>query len=227
LQSASAKIAHRFQRKVTAARFIHSQMSENSDGRVLGPWANASPTLRLRLLGILPLVFFLAQAVHYWQTNELGHMLWMCNIGNLLLAIGLFFNQALLIRVAVIWLIPGLVVWFFYVALAWGLVLSSTLAHVGGILVGLIAIKRVRMDRSAWVYALGWYLVIQLLSHFITPVELNVNVAHSVAPGWQQTFDAYWKFWLVLALLTALILWFLGRLLNRFWPMTVESSSIP
>ena len=202
-------------------------MEETNSRRVLNLWDNASPAFRLRLLGLLPLLFFFAQAAHYWQTNELGHMLWMCNIGNLLLAIGLFFNQALLIRVAVIWLIPGLVVWFFYVALAWGLVLSSTLAHVGGILVGLIAIKKVRMDRKAWLYALGWYLLIQLLSYLITPPEMNVNVSHSVEPGWQQTFDAYWKFWLALTLLTALLLWLLGRLLNRFWPMTVESSSIP
>ena len=154
-------------------------------------------------------------------------MLWMCNIGNLLLAVGLFFNQPLLVRVAVIWLIPGLFVWFFYVALAWGLILSSTLAHVGGILVGIIAIKKVRMDRKAWLYALGWYLFIQLLSYLLTPPEMNVNVSHSVAPGWEQTFNAYWKFWLALTLPTALLLWLLGRLLNRFWPMTVESSSIP
>jgi hypothetical protein len=202
-------------------------MEETNSRRVLNLWDNASPAFRLRLLGLLPLLFFFAQAAHYWQTNELGHMLWMCNIGNLLLAIGLFFNQTLLIRVAVIWLIPGLVVWFFYVALAWGLVLSSTLAHVGGILVGLIAIKKVRMDRRAWLYALVWYLLIQLLSYLVTPPEMNVNVSHSVDPGWQQIFDAYWKFWLVLTLLTALILWFLGRLLNRLWPMTVESSCSP
>lgn len=202
-------------------------MEETNNSRGFNFWDNTSPAFRLRLLGLLPLLFFFAQAAHYWQINELGHMLWMCNIGNLLLAVGLFFNQPLLIRVAVIWLIPGLFVWFFYVALAWGLILSSMLAHVGGILVGIIAIKKVRMDRRAWLYALGWYLLIQSLSYLLTPPEMNVNVSHSVAPGWEQTFKAYWKFWLALTLLTALLLWLLGRLLNRFWPMTVESSSIP
>jgi len=190
-------------------------------------WVNASPTLRLRLLGILPLIFFLAQAVHYWRINELGHMLWMCNIGNLLLAIGLFLNQALIIRVAVIWMIPGLVVWLTYVALAWGVFLSSTLAHIGGLLVGLLAIKQVRMDHTAWLYALVWYLVIQLLSHFITPVELNVNVSHSIDPGWRQTFNAYWKFWLVLTVATAMILWVLDLLLYKLWPATSEKPLDP
>ena len=102
-----------------------------------------------RLIGFLPLIFFLAQAIHYWRINELGHMLWMCNIGNLLLAIGLFLNRPLLTRVAVIWLIPGLVVWFLYVALTWGLAVSSTLAHVGGITVGMVVLRKVRMDRRS------------------------------------------------------------------------------
>ena len=180
----------------------------------------AQPSMRFRMLGVLPLAFFFAQAVHYWKINELGNMLWMCNIGNLLLAIGLFLSQPLLIRVAVIWLIPGLVVWFLYVALAWGLNLSSTLAHVGGIVVGLVAIRKVRMDRSAWAYALGWYFVIQLLSRLVTPAEMNVNVSHSVEPGWRQIFRGYWTFWLVLTLTTALILWQLGRTLNKLWPET-------
>jgi len=48
---------------------------------------------QFRLLGFLPLMFFLAQAIHYWQINQLGHMLWMCNIGNLLLALGIFSSK--------------------------------------------------------------------------------------------------------------------------------------
>ena len=142
------------------------------------------------MLGFLPLTFFLAQATHYWRINELGHMLWMCNIGNLVLAIGFFLTNALLIRVAVIWMFPGLVVWLVYVALAWGMFLSSTLAHVGGLIMGVVAIRRVGMDRAGWRYALGWYLLVQFLSRVATPANLNVNVAHDVGPGWDQTFNA-------------------------------------
>jgi hypothetical protein len=75
--------------------------------------------IRLRLLGFLPLVFFLAQGVHYWRSNELGHMLWMCNIGNLILALGLFFNNPVVVRLAAIWMLPGILVWFVYVVLTW------------------------------------------------------------------------------------------------------------
>lgn len=184
-----------------------------------------SAETRFRLLGILPLIFFFGQLIHYWKLNELGNMLWMCNIGNLLLAIGLFLNRPMLIRVAVIWMVPGLVVWFFYVVVAWGIFLSSTLAHLGGIIVGMIALRRVRMDRTAWIYALVWYFAIQLLSRLITPAALNVNVAHAVDPKWQQTFNSYWKFWIVLTIITVALLWFINVVLYGIWSPTSRDSS--
>lgn len=174
--------------------------------------------LGFRLLGFLPLVFFLAQAIHYWRINELGNMLWMCNIGNLVLATGLFLKRPLLVRVAVIWMVPGLAVWFIYVVLAWGIFLSSTLAHVGGFVVGVVALQRVRMDRVSWLYALGWYFIVQLFSRLFTAAALNVNVAHAVDPGWQQTFNAYWKFWVVLLLVAIALLGGLNLIFYKLWP---------
>ena len=67
--------------------------------------------MRFRVIGLLPLTFFLAQAIHYWRVGGMGNLLWMCNVGNLLLAIGLFFNHRELIRAAAIWTIPGLLLW--------------------------------------------------------------------------------------------------------------------
>jgi hypothetical protein len=192
---------------------------------------------QFRLLGFLPLLFFLAQATHYWQINQLGHMLWMCNIGNLLLALGIFFEQALLIRIAVIWSMPGLVVWVLYVVPTWGMlvtgrmslsefygVVSSTLAHVGGLSVGILVLRKVRMNVSAWAYAFIWYLVVQGLSHLLTPVAMNVNLSQRVQDGWETTFSSYWKFWLILSALVAACLWLLGLLLRRLWPLGSRAS---
>ena len=178
---------------------------------------NISPRTRLRLIGLLPLFFFLAQAVHYWRTNELGHLLWMCNVGNLLLAIGLFLEKARVVRLAAIWMIPGLVVWFVYVVLPWGLFITSILAHVGGFTVAMFVLTKYRMDRTAWLWAFGWYLVVQLASRFVTPPNLNVNLAHSVQSGAEQTFGSYWFFWLTLTVATAVILWLSGLLLEKLF----------
>jgi len=186
---------------------------------------------QFRLLGILPLAFFLAQAIHYWQINQLGHMLWMCNIGNLLLALGLFLEQPLLVRVAVMWMVPGLLVWFAYVVPTWGMLLtgrfsytellgvvSSTLAHLGGFTVGMVALRKIKMDARSWMYAFLWYFIVQLASRLITPAAMNVNLSHSIQAGWEQTFSTYWKFWLVLTILVGIGSWILGWLLRLLWP---------
>jgi len=176
---------------------------------------NISPRTKLRLLGVFPLIFFLAQVRHYWPIHELGNLFWMCNVGNLILALGLFFEKRRVIRLAAIWTIPGLLIWIVYVVLAWGVFLSSTLAHVGGLAVALVALSQVGMDRTAWRWAFGWYLVIQLLSRFLTAPALNVNLAHAVQPGWDRAFQSYWVFWLVLTASTVLCLWLSGFLLNH------------
>ena len=164
----------------------------------------------------------------------------MCNIGNLLLAVGLFLEEAILIRVAVIWMVPGVAVWFLYVVPTWGIlltgksgfrelfgVLSSTLAHLGGFSVGMLVLRKVRMDGRAWIYAFGWYFVVQLLSRVITPAAMNVNVSQQIQSGWEQTFSAYWKFWSVLTLLNGACLWVLGSLLKLVWPAETDARALP
>ena len=188
---------------------------------------NLSPRTKLRLLGIFPLIFFSAQFEHYLRINELGHLLWMCNVGNLLLAMGLFLERPLVIRLSAIWMIPGLLVWILYVVLAWGVFLTSTLAHVGGLAVAMIALSRVGIDRAAWRWAFGWYLVVQLASRFVTPAALNVNLAHAVQPGWERSFGSYWMFWLVLTLVTLIVLWLSNLLLWSIWPADVRKELIP
>jgi hypothetical protein len=196
----------------------------------------------LRLLGMLPLAFFFAQAIHYWQIGELGQMLWMCNVGNLLLALGLFLEQVILIRVAIIWIIPGLAVWFlFYILPLWETlltgrishaqlfgVLSSTLVHVGGFAVAMVVLRKVGMEGRAWLYAFIWYFIVQFVSRLVTPAAMNVNVSHAVQAGWEQTFTSYLKFWLVLTLLVGVGLWSLVLLLKTLWPVSqasIESSA--
>jgi hypothetical protein len=180
--------------------------------------AQKTSDMKYRLLGFLPVLFFLAQAIHYWRINELGHLFWMCNVGNLLLAVGLFLEKPALVRVAAIWMIPGLIIWLVYVVMAWGIFFSSTLAHVGGLVVGMVAIRKFGMDRRSWLYAFGWYLLVQLLSRLLTPAALNVNLAYRMQAGWDQTFGAYWQFWLTLTLAVAFSLWLIGLTLWRIYP---------
>ena len=200
-------------------------MREQQTREVLTEKRGVNVDARFRALGVLPLLFFMAQGVHYWRTNELGHMLWMCNIGNLLLALGLFFNRPAMIQAAAIWTIPGLVMWLLLVVGQWGVVFASVLAHAGGLVIGLVVLRRVGVDRRAWVYALIWYFVVQVASCLTTPVDFNVNVSQRMYSGWEHTFSAYWKFWLVMSLLVALMLWIITVVLNKLWPSSLPAQS--
>jgi hypothetical protein len=188
---------------------------------------------RFRLIGLLPLTFFLAQAFHYWRVGGAGNLLWMCNVGNLLLAAGLFLDQRELIRATAIWTIPGLGIWIRYVLFEYDFVVSSALAHVGGIIVALIVLRRVRMDRTAWFYAFIWYLFMQIVSRVATDPLLNVNLSQRIQTGWENAFSSYWKFWLVLTLLVGLCLWATGMVLSWIWPardkelIAAESADVP
>jgi len=173
---------------------------------------------RYQLLGVLPLIFFLVQTIHYWRYGGMGNLLWMCNAGNILLGIGLLIGHREMIRAAAIWTIPGLGVWIKYVLLASGFYFSTTLAHLGGITVALIALQRVRMDRIAWVYAFAWYLLTQIAARLLAAPELNVNVANRIQTGWETTFTSYWKFWIVMSLVVAAVLWLIGFGLSLIWP---------
>jgi hypothetical protein len=189
--------------------------------------------MRFRLLGFLPLTFFLAQALHYWQIDQWGHLLWMCNVGNLLLAAGLFLDRPLMIRVAVIWSIPGLFIWlryvvsewFHYATLDWGGVASSTLAHIGGIAVGLIVLRRVRVAGPVWIYAVVWYLVVQLISRLVTPSDMNVNLSHRIQQGWERGFGSYFWFWVVLTIAVTACMWLLGWGCAKIWPCRATTPS--
>jgi hypothetical protein len=179
--------------------------------------------LLLRLSGILLLSFFLIRLAEVWRLGTLADVLWMCNIANLGLALGLFAGQPVMIRPAVLWLGLGFPQWVWFMTQAGNYAFSSWLTHIGALAVGIVAIARVRAERRAWIYAFIWFLVIQQFCRLFTPPALNVNMAHGMQIAdihtvWQKIFTAYWQFRVTTTLLTALCLWVAGVILRRLFP---------
>ncbi len=153
------------------------------------------------------------------ELGEPGHILWMCHLSNLILALGFFLAWPLLVRISIPWLLFGLPLWIWDMA-QMGLTggLSSFGTHIGGLLVGLFALSKMSYDSKSWLYALVWYLVVQQVCRMVTPVELNVNIAHKVYYGWETMFAAYWQYWLVTTLTAGVFLWLIGLLLLKLFP---------
>jgi hypothetical protein len=175
-------------------------------------------TPRFRLLGLLPLLFFILHANYYREAGGLSHLLWMCNIGNVLLASGLFLGWPALIRVAVLWLLPGLPIWLWFVVRPGWWILTSFLAHAGGLIVGLIAIQKVRASSWMWLQGFVWFLLVREVCRLFVPAELNVNGAHRIFPEFEPVFGAYWQFWIVGTLVVAAGLWVIGFAFMKLFP---------
>lgn len=172
----------------------------------------------MRLLGLLPLGFFLANLAANFREGHPGNSLWMCYLANLLLAAGLFLARPELLRPGALWILPGIPLWMLDM-ISTGIVRpTGVLAHLGGAAVGIYALGRYRAGRGAWLHAFLLFLAVQQLCRWVTPPDLNVNLAHGIYAGWEKMFPGYWAYWAATSVLMACALWMTGRLLILFFP---------
>jgi hypothetical protein len=181
--------------------------------------------IRFRLLGLLPLAFFLSRVFEYVRVGTPEHILWGCHISNLLLAIGIFLAHPTLIRIASFWVIFGVVPWIADMAVSGLIVPVSIFSHLGGFVLGIVALQRVRMTKWNWVWSLSYFLVLQQISRLVTPPEniyMNVNVAHFAYGPFKDWFSSYWKYWVVNTILTAIALWAIELVMIKIFPIKAE-----
>jgi hypothetical protein len=161
-------------------------------------------TSRFRLLGLLPLCFFIARAIQYVAIAKTPEqMLWSCHVSNLMLAAGMFLGNPLLIRIAVFWQILGLPPWIYAntVESLWTKpeTLVSIFSHLGGSIVAIIAIREIGAKRWSWVSSLIYFVILQQITRLVTDPGpyTNVNVAHFAYGPMKDWFAVYWKYWVV------------------------------
>ncbi len=159
---------------------------------------NAAPTwdsARFRLIGCFPIIIFIAKLIQYIQVGTPEWIVASCHISNLMLGIGMILRAPMLTRVATVWLIIGFPMWLIDAVVTWEMWWSSIYSHLGGFLIGLYAINRVRATGRSWLPALVWFVFLQMLTRYMTAPELNINVAHSPYPLVSEWFTSYWWFW--------------------------------
>ena len=152
-------------------------------------------TRRFRLIGVLPIAIFIARLIQYIQVGAPDWILSSCNVANLMLGLGMIFGAPLFVRMAAIWLIIGLPMWIIDAVVTHELWWSSIYSHLGGLLIGLYAIRKARATGRSWLPALVWFIFLQMLTRYTTAPGLNVNIAHypyELVKGW---FSSYWLFW--------------------------------
>jgi len=178
-------------------------------------------TLRFRLLGILPLLFFLARFFEYvYKAKTPEQILWSCHISNLMLAMGLFLNAPWLIRIAAFWQILGLPPWFIDMVSTKLVTPVSVFSHLGGCVVALMALRAVGAKRGSWFPSLLYFIVLQQITRLLTEPGpyTNVNVAHFAYGGMKDWFAHYWTYWLANTAAVTITLWYMDWALARLFP---------
>ena len=177
---------------------------------------------QLRMMGWIPLVFLGLHFYTHWERDTLGHILWWCHMANLILSIGWMCASPGLIRIAVLWLIPGLPLWILDASQTGDWSVSSGLTHFGGLVMGLFLLRRVRAARWAWLHAFIPGFVLQQISRWATAAELNVNIAHGMREGWEEVFSSYWQYWLFTTLGILAALWGVNKVLQSTFPQQLD-----
>jgi hypothetical protein len=179
-------------------------------------------SLWFRSLGLLPLILFVARFVAYQQLGQPSGVLWMCHLANLILAIGLIFAHPLIIRMSVLLLIFGIPPWIIDMFVIKIVTPVSIASHLGGTVVGLLAIAKVRARSWSWLPALISFIVVQVISRFVTPPELNINTAHRVYDIWKDSVSNYWLYWIISTAVIGVTLWMVELVLLRLFPQRAE-----
>lgn len=167
----------------------------------------------LRLLGLLPLSFFIARWIYFLDHGGASQILWMCHFSNLTLGMGLLFNLPVWVGISAYWLVLAIPFWVIDI-IGFGMEgLTSLATHAGGTIIALFALSRIYPPRRIWGYALTWYLFLQAVSRFFTPPELNINAAHAVYRGWEPFFPNYFFYWLLVAVSAGIALYLLDAVI--------------
>jgi hypothetical protein len=186
------------------------------------PW-NAK---RFRLIGVLPIIIFIARLIQYIQVGVPDWIVASCHISNLMLGIGMIFGVPLLIRVAAIWLIIGLPMWIIDAVVSRVLWCSSIYSHGGGFLIGLYAISKARATGKSWLPALFWFVFLQLVTRYTTAPELNVNIAHFPYESVNGWFTSYWMFWPVCLIAITAMVRVVEFMLLAFYPLNPANQAL-
>jgi len=150
--------------------------------------------------GALAIAFFLIHAAALVRAGEHYHSIWSCHLGCLIVGIGLLVRLPWLYATGFFWLTMGVPLWLLNVLISHEFMLTSTLSHLGGIIIAVYGLRFLKIPRFAWVAATAGLVVLGILTRWVTPPDANVNLAFAVWSGWEDQFPSY--FWYVVMLLS-------------------------
>lgn len=115
----------------------------------------------------------------------------MCNMGALLVGVGLLVRQPRPLAVGATWLAVGDVLWALDLLSGSDLLPTSLLTHILGLAIGVIGLRRLGFPRGTWLVAGVAVLGLQEITRLLTPERSNVNVVFAMYGGAERIFSSH------------------------------------
>ena len=146
---------------------------------------------KLRLLGILALVFCAAHMVEMVVRHDLPSFFWMCNITGPLLALGCLARRRALVSVSLLWIAWGTGLFGVDIATGGEFYATALLSHAGVLAIGVAAVRIIGWARGSWWKAAALQPAFLVLARLFTGPADNVNLAYAVWRGWEDVFPSH------------------------------------
>jgi hypothetical protein len=168
--------------------------------------------------GILAVLFYLLYVIHYVAVGRAYNIVWTCHIGCLLVGVGLLSRKDVLNSIGLIWVTLGIPLWILNLISGSQSLVYSFLTHWGGFFLGLLGVYLLGIRKGSWWKAILAIALFAPPTHFLTPPAENVNLVHSIWPGWENVFGTFPLFLLAVLLYCSAVAFGLERILLFFRP---------
>jgi hypothetical protein len=147
--------------------------------------------LPLPFLGALALAAYALQGGYDVWHGRPADLLWACHLGALAIGVGCVTRRAALVAVGLSFLAYGVPLWLLDLATGGEFVPTSAGTHLGGLAVGVAAVRRLGWPTGTWRRALAASIGLLGVTRLVTPPAANVNLVFAVAGGWEARFPSH------------------------------------
>ncbi|RMG06772.1 MAG: hypothetical protein D6731_25050 [Planctomycetota bacterium] len=182
-------------------------------------------------LAFLAYSFYAAHATYFLWVGRPENLLWGCHLAVLGVGTGLLLRVPLFAGMGMISLLWGVPLWLLDVFTGGEFLPTSVLTHVGGALLGLVALRRLGIPRGTWWVLWATTVGLVFFSRLFSRLHENVNLCWGPPPGW-DALPGYPTFGALLFGGAALTFWACERLLRRLvraraWDARGEPALMP
>ncbi|MGE0489226.1 MAG: hypothetical protein AB7S38_08430 [Vulcanimicrobiota bacterium] len=154
---------------------------------------------------MIPLGLFLLDFADNARRGVVWDSLWMCQLANLLMGLGVLLERPYVVRMGVLWIVAGTPLWLRELTLDPTIAPVSYLSHLGGLAFAIYWLRQGKQNGApVWLEAWLFFVAVRLACGWLTPAALNINASHSAR---DVVGLAFWQYWLVTTLVGAACLY--------------------